>query len=140
MPEFPTDLSRSTLTVATSYPPAPDGGPLLPGDSEYVEIVYAGILGPSATLLYRRLYRELVGISGDVEISIHELALSLGCKPTVTLKGISRLDDFHFARWTGQVLLVNMTVRPVTPRVLARLSTSAVWFHVRTMRALETAS
>src|SRR5271155_2281766 len=101
MPRFPTDLTRSMVTIASSYRATPDGGPLLPGDSDYVEIVYAGILGPSATLLYRQLYRELAGISGEVEISIDELALSLGCKPTVTLKGISRLDDFHFASWTG---------------------------------------
>ena len=78
MPKFPKELQPRTITIVGVERIYAGERPLLPGESEYVEVVYAGIVGPSTILLCRRFLRELAINGGVVTLATDELAKGLG--------------------------------------------------------------
>ena len=137
MPKFPKELQPKTITIVGVERICSGGRPLLPGESEYVEVVYAGIVGPSATLLYRRFLRELAATGGVVELATDELAKGLGVPRRSVLETLTRMHDFSVARWTGSHLEVPVLLPAFRPGIVQRLSTSAALCHLRTLESLE---
>ena len=104
------------------------------------QFVYAGIVGPSATLLYRRFLRELAATGGVVDLATDELAKGLGVPRRSVLETLTRMHDFNVARWTGTDLDVPALLPAFRPGILQRLSTAATLCHLRTMESLKVGS
>jgi hypothetical protein len=94
-------------------------------DDPYVEQVWAGVIGPSALLVLRRLpvlWRE----REPALVDLRELGQSLGLGPLLARSGrtwrtIERLVGFGMAHWLpGNELGVRTQVAPLNPRELAR--------------------
>jgi hypothetical protein len=92
----------------------------------YVEQVWAGVIGPSALLVLRRLpvlWRE----REPAVVDLRELGQSLGQGPSIARTGrtrrtIERLVGFGMAhRLPGDELGVHTEVAPLTDRQLARV-------------------
>jgi hypothetical protein len=102
----------------------------------YFEIVYAPVLGPSATLLGRYLGRVLAS-HGDEKVQLCPAALSLelGLRSSsadplgdrsLLRKAIERLEHSRIARWLEpQHLGMCTAVPPVSNRVRDKLPTAA---------------
>jgi hypothetical protein len=95
-------------------------------DDPYVEQVWAGVIGPSALLVLRRLpvlWRE----REPTLVDLRELGRSLGLGPSVARGGrawrtIERLVGFGMAHWLpGDELGVRTEVAPLSGRQLARV-------------------
>jgi hypothetical protein len=95
-------------------------------DDPYVEQVWAGVIGPSALLVLRRLpvlWRE----REPAVVSLRELGQSLGLGPSLARTGrtwrtVERLVGFGMAHWLpGNELGVRAEVAPLSARQLARL-------------------
>jgi hypothetical protein len=95
-------------------------------DDPYVELVWAGVIGPSALLVLRRLpvlWRDREPALAD----LRELGQSLGLGPSLARSGrtwrtIERLVGFGMAHWLpGDELGVRTEVAPLSGRQLARL-------------------
>jgi hypothetical protein len=95
-------------------------------DDPYVEQVWAGVIGPSALLVLRRLpvlWRE----REPAVVDLRELGQSLGLGPSLarsgrTWKTIERLLGFGMADWLpGDELGVRTEVAPLSARQLSRL-------------------
>ena len=107
------------------------------GDSRYVEVVYGGVLGPSATAIYRRLYwAVLAARDRSVRFDLRELALAVGVKSSIAQRSVDRLIDFRFAHVDGHELAIRKRLPPVSERMLGRLSPSVVALHRAAMRAM----
>ena len=55
----------------------------------YVEQVWSEYLGPTATLLARRLGRTLEERPGGVDVDLGDLATSLGIQPSIAVKALA---------------------------------------------------
>jgi hypothetical protein len=95
-------------------------------DDPYVEQVWAGVIGPSALLVVRRLpvlWRE----REPAVVDLRELGQSLGLGPSLARSGrtwrtIERLVGFGLAQWLpGDELGVRTEVAPLIDRQLARV-------------------
>jgi hypothetical protein len=95
-------------------------------DDPYVEQVWAGVIGPSALLVLRRLpvlWRE----REPAVVDLRELGQSLGLGSSLARSGrtwrtIERLVGFGMAHWlSGDDLGVRTEVAPLNARQLARL-------------------
>jgi hypothetical protein len=95
-------------------------------DDPYVEQVWAGVIGPSALLVLRRLpilWRE----REPAVVGLRELGRSLGLGPSVARSGrtwgtIERLVGFGMAHWLpGGELSVRTEVAPLIDRQPARV-------------------
>jgi hypothetical protein len=103
--------------------------------SMYVEVCWSGVLGPTATLLYRRLgsWAEFNPDGSDVDLT--DLAVSLGLgeglgKNSLIAKAIGRLVHFDIARWAGVAeLQVRQALPPLPLRRVERLSYTARRLH-----------
>ncbi len=105
--------------------------------SVYVEYCWLGVLGPTATFLYRRL-GAVAGAAGDVvaAVDLVDVGVSLGVgegmgRNSILARAIGRLVRFGVAEWRGDVLAVRRAVAPLTTRQLSRLSYSARVVHER---------
>jgi hypothetical protein len=95
-------------------------------DDPYVEQVWAGVIGPYAVLVLRRLpvsWRE----REPALVDLRELGQSLGLGPSVARSGrtwrtMERLVGFGMAHWLpGDELGVRTEVAPLSGRQLARV-------------------
>ena len=136
MPKFPKETKPETITIVGVERLYHGQRPLVSGESEYVEIVYAGVAGPSAILLYRRFLRELAATPGAVVLATEELARSIGVAGRSVLETIARLHDFALVHWTGSDLAVPALLPVIRPGVAGRLSASAQRCHARRLEAL----
>ena len=101
----------------------------------YIEGVWAGVLGPSATLAYRRLGALVeLGIT-DIDIDVVDLSVSLGLgegtgRNALITRTLNRLVAFGAARWErdGRYAL-RRALAPLPEHRLRRLSHSARLFH-----------
>lgn len=126
--------SPDTLTVVPWKHQAQDKAGHPPGDP-YIEAVWLGILGPSATLCWARLAR-LAAVQPVTTIDTVDLAVSLGLSDDITRnRGITRtlhrLTAFQAARRIGDTLAVRTCLPDVPDRALHRLSYSARLTHER---------
>ena len=63
----------------------------------YVEEVWSEFLGPTATLLVRRLARTIEERPAGVQLDIVDVAASLGVSPSVAVRAFERLHRFGVA-------------------------------------------
>ncbi len=107
-----------------------------PVGSAYVEGLWLGILGPSATWALRRLGATVTAHREGVAVDLAELGASIGLGSGVSpnssiVRTVKRLVSFSVAAWQGNDLLVRRVVAPLTMRQLGRLSPSLVALHHR---------
>lgn len=106
-------------------------------DHPYVEHCWSAVVGPTSTLLLRRLpllWRE----QEPAVVQVRDLARSLGLGgETGKLRRVlGRLVDFGFANRPGEgVLEVYTAVRPLTPRQVERLPEWSQQTHSRLLGA-----
>jgi len=101
--------------------------------SPYIEAVYVGVLGPTASWLWQRLART-AALSPATELDTLELAASLGLGQghganAPLTRTINRLQHFDAARRHHDTLAVRLALPDLAPRRLARLSPSARLAH-----------
>lgn len=101
--------------------------------SPYIEAVYVGILGPTASWLWQRLART-AAVASVTELDTLELAASLGLGQDLganapLTRTINRLQHFDAARRHDDTLAVRLALPDLAPRRLARLSPSARLAH-----------
>jgi hypothetical protein len=103
--------------------------------SPYVEGVWGGVLGPSATLCYRRLGSIVAAADDDVAIDVVDLAVSLGLgagtgRNAMIAKTLARLVAFDVTRWLDDGrYAVRRALAPLPERRVQQLSASARSFH-----------
>ncbi len=136
MAKFPSDPGPSTIAIMPDVRPRDRSKPSVLGDDVYVDAVYTGLVGTAAVATYRRFLRELAAAPGWIELSVEELALSLGLPRRKMGETLKRIVDFHIVKWTGSELLVPGGLPPVSDRVLRRLSESAVRHHLGTVGSM----
>lgn len=96
-------------------------------DSEYVEWYWLPVLGPSATLMYRRLHHCLAEMGGEADVDLLTLAAMLGLgahftKNSPVIRSLERLVSFRMARPTGLGSIELRSEAPVlSERSLSRL-------------------
>jgi hypothetical protein len=104
--------------------------------SQYVEAVWLGTLGPSATLALRRLGAVAAARPEGVRIDVAQLAVSLGlgvgtAKNSPIVRTLRRLETFGLARRSGDVFLVRRSVGALPERQVRRLPPALAAFHRR---------
>jgi hypothetical protein len=136
MAKFPSDPCPSTIRIVADFRSHARSKPSVPGDDVYIDAVYTGLIGTGAVATYRRFLRELAAASGCVELSVEELAKSLGVPRRKMAAILKRLVDFRIMRWTGTELVVPGDLPQLSDRVLPRLSESAVRHHFKSVQSL----
>jgi hypothetical protein len=107
--------------------------------SAYIETVWAGVLGPTATLLWSRLAR-LAAVRPAARIDRVDLARSLGLGDRLGPHGplsrsLSRMVAFGAAiRSSAEVLMIRLALPDVPAHQLGRLSVSGRIAHQRRSR------
>jgi len=71
----------------------------------YVERVWSERLGPTATLLARRLGRMLEEQQGGVDVDLGDLAGSLGVQPSIAVKALNRLNRFEVVYFAPEQMI-----------------------------------
>ncbi len=97
--------------------------------SSYTELFWLGILGPSSTLLLRRLATALAHNPEGFWLPVTDTSRSLGLgRPkgadAAFVRALHRLCVFHMARFSEQVLEVHTRVPTLSPRKLGQLPPS----------------
>jgi hypothetical protein len=90
-------------------------------DSNYTTLVWGGLIGPTAVVLLR-LFGQLTTDGRVVEITVQELAATIGVSPSLALRGIDRLARFGFVQRRGTTLSVRHFVDLVTGGRVHKLS------------------
>jgi hypothetical protein len=75
----------------------------------YIECVWSEHLGPTATLLARRLGRMLEERPGGVDFDLGDLATSLGVQPSIAVKALERLNRFEVVYFAREQLIVGVS-------------------------------
>jgi hypothetical protein len=102
--------------------------------SQYVEVCWGGILGPTATMLYRRLGTWAEAQPEGSQLDVIDLAVSLGlgeglARNSLITKAIGRLVRFGTSRWEGEALAVRRALAPLPEAQARRLSYSTRRLH-----------
>jgi hypothetical protein len=102
--------------------------------SAYVELVWSGRLGPTATLLYRRLGGLARACPEGASVDVADLGAGLGLgrgegRWSPLARSLGRLVAFGAARWNGDTLEVRRALPPVPSASLARLGPTAQRIH-----------
>lgn len=102
----------------------------------YVEVVWAGVLGPTATAALRFLapYSSLPADQATLDIA--DLAATLGVSASVLLRALRRLTRYGFIRRSLHGLEVRALAAPVPAHYVSRLSRTARAFHAAAIAAL----
>jgi hypothetical protein len=103
--------------------------------SPYVELVWLGVLGPSATLAWQRLARQAAAVPyGSLDVRDLSVSLGLGAslgRNAAVSRTLARLVAFDAARRHGDTLAVRLALPDLSERRLSRLSRSARLAHDR---------
>jgi hypothetical protein len=110
--------------------------------SMYVETCWLPILGPTATLLYRRLGTWVEFNAEGLNVDMTDLSVSLGLGEGLGQTGklaraIGRLTRFGAAEWRADQLAVRRALAPLPKRHVDRLSYSAFRLHEDFLRQIE---
>ena len=102
--------------------------------SSYVELFWLGILGPSSTLLLRRLSAGLVHSPEGFRLPVADTALGMGLGVPVGrnspfIRALHRCCQFRLARWDDEQLAVRRKVPPLRPGQVKRLPASLQHAH-----------
>jgi hypothetical protein len=99
----------------------------------YVEEVWSEFLGPTATLMARRLGRLIESRPGGADLDVGDLASSLGVAPSVAVRALDRLHRFEVVHSDLDRGLVGVSgyAPPVGDGRLCRLSEAGRVAHER---------
>jgi len=102
--------------------------------SQYVEVCWLPVLGPTATLLYRRLGTWAEAQPEGSEVDLVDLSLSLGLGESLAPDGLlpqalGRLGRYDIIRCDRDSLAVRRALPLLEEHQLGRLSFSAYQFH-----------
>ena len=108
--------------------------------SEYVEIFWLPIIGPSCTLAARRFAAWLEAEPAGFEVSVSCFASSLGLgrgsgRNAPVNRTLGRLVDFGIARLDGLAFAVRRSFPPLAARQIARLPDHLVELHAEHLAA-----
>lgn len=127
----------SPIALPLSVPVRPWTDPVVeargfPADSAYVEQVWLGILGPTATWAYRRL--AAMAEQPDFQCDLTDLAVSLGVgeglgNNSKLVGAMRRLVRYGVIRWRHDSLQVRLRLALVPEAQAQRLSLSARLAH-----------
>jgi hypothetical protein len=101
----------------------------------YIEAVWLGVLGPSATWCWQRLARVAASAGGGpILVDAVDLAVSLGLgeglgRSAPITRCLGRIIRFDGARSNGATLAVRLALPPIAERRAERLSYSARLAH-----------
>lgn len=104
----------------TLFAVPPVEGQHWPLNSHYIEYVWASSIGPTSTMLARRIGDLLMTSPSPLTVSTVELGDGIGVAPRRAVAGLSRLHSWHlihFDRPTGRILTSGM-VHSMSPGVL----------------------
>ena len=113
--------------------------------SEYTEMFWLPIIGPTATLALRRLCRWTDESPNGFRVSPENLAATLGLGKATSrnsslIRTLARLVDFGFARREEDNLAVRRVVPVVPNRLAARFPVGLATRHDRVLDALAAAA
>ena len=93
----------------------------------YVEVVWSEFLGPTATLMARRLGDFVERHPAGGEVSVTAMGVSLGAAPSMVRASLIRLDRFGITSMSVErgVVGVSGLAPSVGPRLIGRLSEAA---------------
>ena len=108
--------------------------------SMYVEMCWLPVLGPTATLLYRRLGSWVEHNPNGVEVDLVDLSVSLGLgeglsRNSLLARALGRLGRFEVAVWRSEQLAVRRALPALPLRHHSRLSYSAMRLHEEFVRS-----
>jgi hypothetical protein len=105
----------------------------------YVEEVWSEFLGPTATMLARRLGRAIEQRPGGMIMDVRDLASSVGVAPSVALRALERLHRFEVVHTDLERGIVGVSgyAPPVGNERLFRLSETGRVAHDRFVAGLE---
>jgi hypothetical protein len=106
-----------------------------PLDAPYVEQVWVSQIGPSATLMLRRIAALWHDQGQPVTVDALEFGRSLGLGPPATGRSLGRLLQFGMARVTSDGLGVHTLVAPLSARQLTRVTPLTRQAHDRLLAA-----
>ncbi|MGH9136623.1 MAG: hypothetical protein ACRD0G_06200 [Acidimicrobiales bacterium] len=114
--------------VLVSWPRRPADRYRLDGD--YVELVWAELLGPAATAVARRIAHH--GAAGDTHVPIEAISTALGITPRRAVEALRRLHHHGLIAFAEADAVIATTghVPGLSPRQVARLSRYATASHV----------
>ena len=103
-------------------------------ESRYVASCWLGVLGPTATWLYRRLGALANEEPAGSPVDLVDLSVSLGLgeglgRNSHLAKALSRLARFGIVRWEGEAVAVRRQLAPLSQRLASHLSWSARLVH-----------
>ncbi len=107
--------------------------------SIYVEMCWLPVLGPTATLLYRRLGTWVEHNPEGLEVDLVDLSVSLGLgeglgRNSLIARALGRLAHFDVAVWRREQLAVRRALPPLALRHQKRLSYTAARLHEEFVR------
>ena len=130
---------RSPAHPADSYritPVAPCAGQRLPLTGRYVELVWSELLGPTTTLVARRIGHALDRPDRGFDLSLVGVGESMGVAPGKVRWSLTRLAYFELVTMTVDppAVLTSGLVTPVPQGLLPRLSASGLIEHGELVR------
>lgn len=75
----------------------------------YIEEVWSEHLGPTATLLARRLGRMLERRPGGVDLDLGYVATGLGVQPSIVVNALERLNRFEVVYFAREQMIVGVS-------------------------------
>ena len=107
--------------------------------SPYVETCWLPVLGPTATLLYRRLGSWAESNPDGVDVDLVDLSVSLGLgeglgRNSLIARALGRLARFDVASWRREQLAVRRALPLLPLRHHSRLSYTAMQLHEEFVR------
>lgn len=95
--------------------------------SAYVETFWLPIVGPSTTLLMRRLADDFDAEPDGFEVDASSLSREIGLGHRIDARGsfaktVDRCEKFHFIQREGTLFYVRRRLPSITPRQVGRLS------------------
>ncbi len=114
---------------------APANGECFELTSRYVELVWSEFLGPTTTLLARRIGLALTASGPATGLSLSEVGSSLGVAPSRVRWSLHRLAGFGIAGVSLEpaAVVTSGLAAPVPPHLVERLSAAGAAEHRRQM-------
>lgn len=115
-----------TLTI--EHVPGPSDGHDPRG--HYVDVFWSPVLGPTATVLLRRL----AAVRPGTTVTVASLGAALGIGPRQLRRGLGRLSHFHVVVWINGRVQVPQRVPSLDPGLAAQLPDSLRSLHAQALQ------
>jgi hypothetical protein len=134
---IPEQIPAALLVIAWNDPVVEAHG--YAPTSALIEHCWCPILGPTCTLLYRRL-GTLAANRAETSVDLAEMSACLGLgegtgRNSIIVRSLARLELFDVAHWVGHRYAVRTAMPALPQRLLRRLPPSAQAVHRRITEA-----